>query len=201
MKKSIWILFALSCMMIGVYPLIYFIVDRKFGLLSSKSEELLSSLPWNVAFYCHIVLGGIALLIGWIQFSKKIRQKHMDKHRLIGKIYAYTVLISGISGFVIAQSATGGLNCRIGFSLSAITWVSTTIIALIAIKSGNVQKHQQFMMYSYAVCFSAVTLRIWLPLLTGLLDGFIPAYRVVAWLSWVPNLFIAHFMANKFIKV
>jgi len=69
-----------------------------------------------------------------------------------------------------------------------------------AVKNGNINKHQRFMLYSYAVCFSAVTLRIWLPLLTMSLGGFIEAYRIVAWLSWVPNLIVAHIIANKIIS-
>ena len=157
-------------------------------------------MPWNIAFYCHIVLGGIALLIGWIQFSKTIRQKHIGKHRLVGKIYIYAALISGFCGIFIAQSATGGWSCRLGFTLSALVWLSSTIIALVAIKKGNINKHQRFMLYSYAVCFSAVTLRIWLPSLIMTLGNFIDAYRIVAWVSWVPNLVIAHIIANKTIR-
>ena len=128
MKKSIWILFIILCMTIGFYPLLYFIIDRKFGLLSSKSVELLNSIPWNIAFYGHIVLGGLALFIGWIQFSKKLRQKNISSHRLIGKIYIYAVLISGTCGLFIAQNATGGLGCRIGFTLLAISWLSTPLL-------------------------------------------------------------------------
>ncbi|GAB4428835.1 MAG: hypothetical protein OHK0039_47410 [Bacteroidia bacterium] len=46
-------------------------------------------------------------------------------------------------------------------------------------------------MISYAACFAAVTLRLWLPILTALLGDFLPAYRIVAWLCWVPNLLVA----------
>ena len=49
------------------------------------------------------------------------------------------------------------------------------------------------MVYSYAACFAAVTLRIWMPLLVLAFGEFLPAYRVVAWLCWVPNLAFAFF--------
>ena len=53
------------------------------------------------------------------------------------------------------------------------------------------------MIYSYAACFAAVTLRIWLPLLIVSLGDFITAYRIVAWLCWVPNLMVAYFLVDK----
>lgn len=54
------------------------------------------------------------------------------------------------------------------------------------------------MIYSYAACFAAVTLRIWLPLLTAaFLGDFIKAYTIVAWLCWVPNIIVAYFIVRR----
>ena len=53
------------------------------------------------------------------------------------------------------------------------------------------------MVYSYAVCFSAVTLRIWLPILIAITGEFESAYLIVGWLSWVPNLIVAYFIVNR----
>tara|TARA_R110002072_G_scaffold11611_9_gene52191 strand:- start:176 stop:397 length:222 start_codon:yes stop_codon:yes gene_type:complete len=56
MKKASWILIGIMATLIGLYPLIYFLVDRRFGLLASKSAALLSDTVWNIAFYGHIRL-------------------------------------------------------------------------------------------------------------------------------------------------
>lgn len=197
LNKSIWWFFALMCIAVGLYPAIYFLIDRHFGLLSSKSGELLSDPFWNIGFYGHIVLGGVALLIGWTQFSNRLRRKRMNVHRTLGKIYILSVLISGFCGVYIAQFATGGLSNTIGFSLSGLIWVSTTLLAYRAIREGKTDRHQNFMIYSYAVCFSAVTLRIWLPLLTSVFGEFNTAYLIVGWLSWVPNLGVAWLIINR----
>lgn len=180
--------------MVGLYPIIYFVIDRHFGLLSSKSQDLLNDVTWNYAFYGHIVLGGFALLIGWTQFSPYIRRNHINLHRTIGKLYLFAVIISGLCGIYIAQFATGGITNIIGFTLSALVWLGTSVLAFKAIKNRKVQLHKEFMIYSYAVCFSAVTLRIWLPLLIYLTGEFISAYLIVGWLSWVPNLVVAYFI-------
>ncbi|MEQ9166378.1 MAG: DUF2306 domain-containing protein, partial [Fulvivirga sp.] len=196
MKKVIWIIFAILSTLIGLYPTIYFIFDKRFGLLGSKTEALLNDNLYNGTFYTHIVIGGFTLLIGWLQFSKKLRRTNMNLHRLVGKGYVFAVLVSGLSGLYIALFATGGLVTMIGFLSSGIVWLSTTMLGFNAIKKGDINKHKKLMIYSYAVCFSAVTLRIWLPMVIATGD-FLTAYNIVAWLSWVPNVIFAYFLTFK----
>ena len=199
MKKASWITIGILSTLVGLYPLIYFLNDREFGLLSSKSAELLSDNLWNIAFYGHIILGGLALFIGWVQFSEKWRKKNIKFHKTIGKIYVVAVLISGVCGLFIALHATGGIVSILGFFSLGVIWLSTTILAFKAIKKGNIELHEKFMIFSYAACFAAVTLRIWLPILTSVLGEFTSAYRIVAWLCWVPNIMVAYFIVrNKF---
>lgn len=196
-NKVAWFVFAFLGVGVGLYPLLYFFLDRKFGLLASKSDELLADVFWNIGFYGHILLGGLALLIGWVQFSKKIRNTNLKLHRAIGKIYVIAALLSGACGVFIAFNATGGLVTTLGFlSLGAI-WLFTTSKAYFAIRKGDIQLHQGMMIYSYAACFSAVTLRIWLPLLTIGFGDFELAYQIVAWLCWMPNIIFAYFWVRR----
>lgn len=203
MKKAIWITFAVFCISISLCPLMYILVDWNFfidnnaGFLSTKTQDLLSSTVWKLAFYGHIIFGGISLMIGWTQFSKKWRIQNVAMHRTIGKIYIICVLISGICGVGIGIVATGGIIPQLGFVSLGVIWLSTTVLAFIAIKKGQILCHTNFMIYSYAACFAAVTLRIWLPLLTMTFQDFIIAYRIVAWLCWVPNIIVAYFIVSK----
>jgi uncharacterized membrane protein len=196
-NKVAWFVFVTLAICIGLYPLFYLFVDREFGLLASKSESLLSNIIWNISFYGHITFGGIALLIGWMQFSKKMRSNDLKRHRLIGKVYVLSVLVSGFCGVYIGFYATGGLVSSLGFILLGAFWLYTTIKAYKAVRNGDIELHQGFMIYSYALCFAAVTLRIWLPLLTIGFGDFVPAYRVVAWLCWVPNVVFAYFWVRR----
>ncbi|CAM1360920.1 DUF2306 domain-containing protein [Tenacibaculum xiamenense] len=196
MLKASKITVAILSSLIGLYPIIYFLIDRKFGLLSSKSTELLSDVLWNIMFYGHITLGGIALLIGWLQFSRRLRKRRMKTHKLIGKIYTVSVIISGICGLYIAIKATGGIASISGFFTLGTIWLYTTIIGYKTAIKGNIELHEKMMIYSYAACFAAVTLRIWLPILTSILGEFMSAYRIVAWLCWVPNIVVAYFIVS-----
>jgi uncharacterized membrane protein len=193
LKKIRWIIFALLAIGIGLYPILYLIADQKIGLLNSKSEALLSSLSWNIGFYTHLVFGGLALLIGWTQFSKSLRAKYLHVHRRIGKVYVLAVLLSASAGICIGFFATGGIIPAIGFICLGIIWLSTTLQAYLYIRKKDIDRHQIMMIYSYAACFAAVTLRIWLPVLVEIFHDFKTAYRIVAWLCWVPNILVAHF--------
>lgn len=187
-----FLIFAFLSVMIGLYPLGYYFGDMSAGLLNTKSEVLKSSIWWQIGFNLHIYFGGISLLTGWSQFSKKLRKKNISLHRLLGKIYVLSVLVSGLAGFYIGWYATGGLITAIGFISLSIVWLSTTTLAYMHVRKGKIEEHRIMMIYSFAACFGAVTLRIWMPLLMAITGDFLTTYRIVAWLAWVPNLLVAY---------
>ncbi|MBD0296611.1 MAG: DUF2306 domain-containing protein [Flavisolibacter sp.] len=189
-----FIIMAVFAILIGLYPVTYFIIDRTFGLLKSKSTFLLNSVLWNIAFYMHIIFGGAALLIGWVQFDSRLRKQRRTLHNLVRKIYVFSVLLSSFSGIYISFSATGGIIASAGFISLGSIWFYTTLRAYIEIKNKRFDRHSEMMIYSYSACLAAVTLRLWLPILVLLFQNFMTAYLVVAWLSWLPNLIAAFFI-------
>ena len=196
-NKVAWLAFGFLAVGVGLYPLMYLLVDGKMGLLNSKTDELLADTLWNIAFYGHICFGGLALLSGWTQFSKRLRRNYLKVHRKLGLFYLLTVLISGSCAVYLSFYATGGWISATGFFFLGVLWVYFTLMAYRAIFQGKVVEHGQWMIYSYAACFAAVTLRIWLPLLTASFGDFVPAYRIVAWLCWVPNLIFARYWFRR----
>ncbi|MEE1963732.1 DUF2306 domain-containing protein [Allomuricauda taeanensis] len=196
-NKTAWAVFAILAIGIGLYPLMYFFSAEEFGLLQGKSKEVLANVLWRIGFYGHIIFGGLALLTGWSQFSKKLRTKKLEFHRNLGKLYVLSALTSGICGVYIGFYATGGLVSSLGFISLGIVWLFTTTRAYAAIRKKDVSLHQGMMVYSYAACFAAVTLRIWLPFLTIILGEFLLAYKIVAWLCWVPNMVFAHLWVRR----
>lgn len=184
-RKIGFVTIAVLAILVGFYPVIYLVIDRSFGLLSNKGGGVLNNLLWNVAFYIHIFLGGIALLIGWLQFSKRWRSKNMKLHRMVGKIYVVAVLISATTGIHIGFYATGGYVSALGFISLGLIWFYTTVMGYVHIRQGKVMEHRVMMIYSYAACFAAVTLRLWLPILAAVSGNFEKGYVLTAWVCWV----------------
>ena len=195
MKKVGWIIIAFFAILVGLYPSLYFLVDMKSqGLLSSKSPEILQSKVWVFLFYQHIIFGGIALLTGWSQFSKKIRNKKIKVHRSLGKIYVASCLLSGLAGLYISFFANGGIVASLGFGGLAVSWLFTTSKAYLYIRNKKFDAHENWMTRSYALTFAAVTLRLWIPTLATLGLDFLQAYIIISWLCWVPNLLVAEWI-------
>ncbi|ASK28905.1 hypothetical protein CEY12_01730 [Chryseobacterium sp. T16E-39] len=197
MKKFLFIILAVLALLIGLYPLIYVLVDHKYTFLSSKTSEILSNSIWRFAFFCHIILGAISLLIGWRQFGAGFRNKHKKLHRLMGKIYILSVIISSMAGIYLGFYANGNIVSSSGFVSLGVIWFITTVLAFLKIKRGDIIQHQNFMTYSYACTFAAVTLRLWMPLLKSIITTPGLSYLIVAWLCWVPNLMVAYFINRK----
>jgi len=176
---------------------LFFLWKTVWSVGGGESDELLASTVWNTAFYTHITMGGLSLLIGWLQFNKTFREKRIAVHRAIGKVYIVAAALSAIAGITLGFSATAGVVSSAGFISLGIIWLITTQMAYVAIRNQQVEQHWKLMIYSYAACFAAVTLRIWLPVLNVLIGDALLAYRIVAWLCWVPNLFFAYYLVRR----
>jgi uncharacterized membrane protein len=195
-----WVPFALLAIGVGLYPSIYYLTDmNNMGLLQGKSIALKNSISWHTLFYVHITFGGIAMLTGWTQFSARLRARYMPAHRVVGKIYVIAVLLSSCGGFYIAIFASGGIVSVLGFGTLALLWLFTDIMAYSRIRQLNIPEHRKWMIRNYALTFAAVTLRIYLPLMTPFLfhGDFINAYRTISWLCWVPNLAVAEIIIRR----
>ncbi len=140
------------------------------------------------SFLAHIVASPVALLLGALQLWPRLRSKAPIYHRWAGRLYALAVLVGGISGFIIALGAEGGLSAQIGFALLAVCWLWATFNGVQFARSRNFTEHRRWMIRSFAMTFGGVTLRLMLPLfaLGGL--EYTQASVYLAWLAWVPNL-------------
>lgn len=98
--------------------------------------------------------------------------------------------------------ANGGVYSQISFVMLAVLWISFTAIALLKAIKGNYKSHREFLIRSFALTLSAVTLRAWKYLLVYLLHPRpMDVYQAVAWLGWIPNLVIAELIIRKIIKL
>ena len=104
----------------------------------------------------HTLAAIFALLIGPINFSSRIRQHHLQLHRVLGRIYVISVFIGAATGVTLAAGRPGLL----GTSMQAAAWIVCTIAAAITARNRQVVQHRQWMARSYAVTFTFVSSRV-----------------------------------------
>ncbi len=188
-----------------VFPYLVPPFPTDIDFLASK-QWIVDEWYWLAAFYIHISSSVFVIAAGLTQFSKTLLFQYPKWHRNIGKSYVFLVLfVAGPSGLVMAFYGNGGIEARIAFVLQAIFWWGLTYKAYQSIRKGAVQKHGKYMIRSYAMTLSAISLRaatylvsdwkfrngITCPNSAYHLICYPDFYVVVAWLSWVLNLIIA----------
>jgi len=104
----------------------------------------------------HILAGTLALLIGPINFSSRIRQRHLQLHRILGRVYVISVFIGSFTGIALAAGRPG----LPGTAMQAAAWMVCTTAAFITARNRHVIQHRQWMARSYAVTFTFVSSRV-----------------------------------------
>lgn len=149
---------------------------------------------WRWSFYIHVFSSSFVLFFGITQFNRWIIHRHKRVHRTFGGLYLIILLfIAAPSGLVMSFYANGGWVSKLGFVLLSLSWIFTTLKALIEVKRKNYEKHGNWMLRSYALTFAAITLRFY----GYLFDYFqlqmhpVMVYTLLAYISWIPNLIVA----------
>jgi uncharacterized membrane protein len=197
----LWGLLAFTSVYLGLITFRYFSFQTNIGFLNAK-QAFVHNTAWMTAFYIHISSSICVVLAGPFQFVKKLRNKYLNTHRTLGKLYVGAILaLAAPSGFYMALYANGGLPAQLGFSVLCILWFGFTLLAYKRVRAGNITAHRKWMIRSYALSFSAVTLRLYTPILSAGFDvDDATVMAICAWINWVPNLLVAEIIITRTVK-
>ncbi len=155
-----WFFFGATVVVVGIFAVFLPPLEAYLDGASATDRALTHRLRNNSdragIFFIHIYTGTIALALGTLQFLKPLRSAHPDLHRWIGRLYIMFVLVSAGASFALSPRLYifgTGLVRQIG----AILWISFTILAVIAIRNSDVEKHRRWMMRSYAFAYMGIT--------------------------------------------
>jgi hypothetical protein len=173
-------------------------LSHKIGL----KREL--NLPvWINVMHVHVAFACIAMATGLLNFSNRVFEKSRKLHRINGYVYLVSVLLVVITSGYMAPYATGGKISSMGFNALNIIWLFITIMALVQIKKKRIIRHRNWMIRSYAFCFTNMTIH----LITSLFyQGFgliyatsytIGVYGSIVLLLIIPNIIIRNINRSR----
>ena len=194
-------LYVYLCFLMVTISLQYYSLDTDVAFLRIK-QDYIHLLYYKVAFFIHVFTSLLVLVAGLTQFSNKLRSKSPRVHRGAGWLYVIiVVLLSGPTGFIIGVHANGGFSSQIAFCMLAILWIYFTVKAAAKARRGYYVEHRKYMIRSFALALSALTLRGWKVIIVAVFEPRpMDVYQIVAWLGWVLNLIIAEIIIRKKFK-
>lgn len=180
-----WALLAVLCLAVAVYSARYLLHPPR-----TPAQALHNPLgvPW---LFIHVAGSITALALGALQFIPSLRRGPGPPHRWVGRVYAVGCLVGGAAGLILAPGSSAGPIASVGFGGLALVWIVVNLLGWRAAVRGRFAEHRRWMIRSWALTLAAVTLRLYLPLVMALDLPFLPWYRAISFLAWVPNLVAA----------
>jgi uncharacterized membrane protein len=149
-------------LVLGLMTLFVLYHDERF-LIHHNSDTWKFFYPVRGKLFVHALGGAIALGVGALQFSTRLRQRFPALHRLLGRFYLAGVSIAG--PVAVYLSITHGIaKIATETAVQASVWVMTALMAFVAARRGNFEVHRQWMMRSYSITMIFVVSRIILAL-------------------------------------
>ena len=145
----------------------------------------------------HVVAAMIALMVGPLQFVRRLRTRYPGFHRATGKLYVAAIAIGSPAGFILALGTSSGLLAATGFATVAVLSIAFTWLGWRAAVNRQFTAHRDWMLRSWGMTSAAITLRLLLPASAMLGLGFYTAYPVIAWLSWLINLALIEVLIRR----
>ncbi|WP_209976173.1 DUF2306 domain-containing protein [Paenibacillus eucommiae] len=163
-RKPLYGLLACVSIVFILYALVdnYIIDPGAEGFLSHKTglkREL--NLPvWLNVMHIHVAFACIAMATGLLNFSNRIFDKSHKFHRINGYVYLVCVLLVVLTSGYMAPYATGGKITSMGFNALNMIWLLITLMALVQIKKKRITRHRNWMIRSYAFCFTNLLIHL-----------------------------------------
>lgn len=195
-KGALYLSFAFFCLLMLQITGKYIPWGTDIAFLQIKQTEVQTFTYYLPFFYMHVYSAIFCLPAGFTQFNNKLLQRNKKVHRIIGYVYVVTVLLlAAPSGLVIGWHANGGPVAILFFSMLAVLWFWFTLKALLTAKNGQYKAHKYYMMRSFALALSAITLRLYKVIIVKIwAPPPMDVYVLVSGLSWIPNLLFVEFL-------
>jgi uncharacterized membrane protein len=133
-------------------------LTRDHMLLNPHSPLRQRYAPVGWLVFAHGLPGALALFLGIFQFSSRLRRRHLQWHRVMGRIYVGSVAIAAPVAVVVSIKLPVP-TLLLASGIQALGWLLTTGTALYCVRTGKIQQHREWMMRSYPFAMVFITVR------------------------------------------
>ncbi len=188
---ALWIAAAAFATIIAIFSYRYI---PEWGPLAPNVTGNLFAQIW---LPLHVGAASTAMLLVMPQLLPRLRATAPRFHRWSGRVYAVACLAGAVTGIPLAIGSTAGPIATAGFGTLAILWFATTWMGWRTAMQRRFAEHRVWMIRSFALTLAAMTLRFDLAMIPLFELDFLPAYRAISFLCWVPNLILAELWIRR----
>jgi len=140
-------------------------LNREDPFLSQRSAELdqfdrrFAAHP--LATLLHILAGGIFLILAPLQFSSRLRSRHLRFHRWSGRILILTAFVSAFAGLYFGLLMPyGGPGEATAIAFFGGLFLAALTRGFVAIRRHQVTRHREWMIRAFAIAMGIATVRV-----------------------------------------
>lgn len=152
---------------------------------------------WFVSYpvltFLHVIPGGLLLALAPLQFSSRIRNRHLRFHRWSGRVLVLSALLVGLSALLLAAKFPyGGPVAAAAVFVAGTAFLIALFRAFIAIRHRDVVAHREWMIRMFALGLAIATIRVIGALVLALTGtGFQKSAGTIFWIGWVSTFTVA----------
>ncbi len=156
-KMALWLVIGAMTLSVTLYSEIPL-------LRQLKERAYLSTIPLLIV--PHVSGGILALLSGPLQFSSHLRRRHLQFHRVLGRVYVVSVLVAAPLAIALSNHRHDprAIHFVVATCCQAGTWLIATLAAFLTARNGHIQQHREWMVRSYALTLTFVGTRVLQPI-------------------------------------
>jgi uncharacterized membrane protein len=141
--------------------------------------------------WTHLAGGALAVILGLVQFLTQWPRAYPHVHRWTGRMYITGMLIACVGATGLIATSPAPFAIRAAFAATALAWLTTASIGVIAVRCGRVPSHRRWMVRNYLVTLAPITFRALIKV-PGMMELAPPPVMipVLLWLSWLLPLLI-----------
>ena len=169
------------------------IVMKNPGFFDPSSPVAQHFAPGLGFLLVHGFFGMLALALGALQFSNRLRARFLPWHRKLGYVYVVSVFVAGPAA-ILFSTKVGSASLLAASTVQAVGWMVTTGIALYCVRNGNLVQHRRWMIRSYPFAMVFTVARLIIPIPPILAMGE-PGVEIVVWsviaaAAFLPGIFL-----------
>lgn len=153
--------------------------------------------PKRAWLWLHLSGGTTAVLLGPLQFMRRVRNAYPRMHRWTGRLYLAGLLWASLGATGLFVTTPLGWTTAYAFAVMIGAWLVTATMALMAILKGEIEIHRAWMRRNYIITFAFVTFRL-AGKIPGLYDiGTVAeVFTTFGWMSWVVPLLLSEALVS-----